>query len=98
MFAGIVTFLLKTGAGPEFTMAIEMNVIPLLCTHKGFLDQIALDASDGKLGFGISFWDSKENAEAHQRSGFGDVMNVLKSLVAIAFWWGWGESNSRHAV
>ena len=82
MFARIVTMPLKAGATSEFAKAVEKGVIPLLRTHKGFLDQISLVTSDGKTGFGISFWDSKENAEAYSRSGFGDVMKALDPAVA----------------
>jgi len=82
MFARIVTMPLKAGAGSEFAKAIEKGVIPLLRIHKGFLDEIALVTSDGKTGFGISFWDSKESAEAYSRSGFGEVMKALDPAVS----------------
>lgn len=81
MFARIVTMPLK-GSRSEYANATEKGVIPLLRTHKGFVDQIALVSSDGKTGFGISFWDSKESAEAYSRSGFSDVMKALDSVVA----------------
>ncbi|MBZ5661975.1 MAG: antibiotic biosynthesis monooxygenase [Acidobacteriia bacterium] len=81
MVARIVTIPLRPGSRPEFAKAIE-KVIPLLRTHKGFLDEIALVTSDGKIGFGISFWDSKESAEAYNRSGYSDVMKALGPVVA----------------
>jgi heme-degrading monooxygenase HmoA len=80
MIARIVTIPLKAGTSSEFAKAIEKGVIPLLRTHKGFLDEIALVTSDGKTGFGISFWDSKESAEAYNRSGFSEVMKALDSV------------------
>lgn len=82
MFARIVTMPLKPGSTSEFAKAIEKGVIPLLRRHKGFLDEIALVTDDGKIGFGISFWDSKESAETYNRSGFGDVMKVLEKVTA----------------
>ena len=82
MFARIVTMPLKAGATSEFAKAIEKGVIPLLRTHKGFVDQITLVTSDGKTSFGISFWDTKESAEAYSRFGFSDVMKALDPVVA----------------
>ena len=82
MFARIVTMPLKPGARSEFAKAIEKGAIPLLRTHRGFLDEIALVSPDGKTGYGISFWDSKENAEAYDRSGFNAVMKALDAVAA----------------
>jgi len=82
MFARLVTIPLKADSRSEFAKAIEKGVIPLLRTHKGFLDEIALVSSDGKTSFGISFWDSKESAEAYNRSGFSEVMKALEPVVA----------------
>lgn len=82
MFARIVKMPLKVGSRTEFAKAIEKSVIPLLRKHKGFLDEIALVTADGKMSFGISFWDNKENAEAYSRSGFSDVMKALDPVVA----------------
>lgn len=80
MFARIVTMPLKAGSTSEFTRAIEKDVIPLLRKHKGFLDEIALVTSDGKTGIGISFWDSKENAEAYNRTGYAEVLKALDKV------------------
>ena len=81
MFARIVSMPLKPGSTAEYAKAIENGVIPLLRTHKGFLDEIALVSSDGNTGFGISFWDSKESADAYSRSGYGEVMKALDNVI-----------------
>ena len=81
MFARIVSMPLKAGTASEFARAIDV-VIPLLRKHTGFLDEIALVTPDGKSGFGISFWDSKESAEAYSRSGFEEVMKALEKVTA----------------
>lgn len=82
MFARIVTMPLKADGTSEFANVIEKDVIPQLRAHKGFLDEIALVTSDGKVGFGISFWDSKESAEAYNRSGYGEVMKTLERVIS----------------
>jgi heme-degrading monooxygenase HmoA len=82
MFARIVTIPLKTGSKSEYAKAIEKSVVPLLRSHKGFLDHVGLVSSDDKTSFGISFWDSKESAEAYSRSGFSEVMKALEPVAA----------------
>jgi heme-degrading monooxygenase HmoA len=82
MFARVVTIPLKDGSKSEYAKVIEKDIIPLLRNHKGFLDEIALVSSDGKTAFGISFWDSKESAEAYHLSGFTQVMKPLDSVIA----------------
>lgn len=82
MFARIVTFPLKPNTSAQFSKTVENTVIPMLRTHKGFLDQIALVTPDGKTSYGISFWDTKEHAEAYQRSGYAEVMKALDSFIS----------------
>jgi hypothetical protein len=81
MIARIVTISLRPGGRAEFAKAIDKRVIPPLHTHKGFLDEIALVTSDCKIGFGISFWDGEEGAEAYNRSGYSEVIKALEPVV-----------------
>lgn len=82
MYARIVTMNLKPGSATQFGKAVEQGAIPLLRKYKGFVDQISMLAPDGKTGYGISFWDSKEHAEAYERVGFADVMKSLDAVLA----------------
>lgn len=81
MFARLVTMPLKADSS-SVAKAHEKDVIPLLRTHKGFLDEIVLVTSDGQTAFGISFWDSKESAEAYHRSSYSKVMKALEAVLA----------------
>ncbi len=81
MFVRMVTLPLKPGSASEFSKVIENKVIPLLRRHKGFLDEIALVAEDGKSCVGMSLWDSKESAEAYSRSSYGEVLKALEKVV-----------------
>jgi hypothetical protein len=82
MFARIVTFPLKPESTAKLTDTVEKSVVPMLRTHKGFVDQITLVTSDGKTSYGISFWDNKEHAEAYNRSGFPDVLKALDPVLS----------------
>lgn len=91
MFVRIVTSPLKPGHTSEYAKAIEHRIIPLLRQHKGFLDEIALVSEGGKTALGISFWDTKENAEAYSRSGYAGVMKALEKATT-----GPGELKTYH--
>lgn len=83
MFVRIVTVPLKPHTKTEFARAIENSIIPLLRKQKGFLDEIAFVAPDGMMGVGISFWDSKEAAEAYERSAvYTQVVSALEYVTA----------------
>ncbi len=81
MFARMVTIPLKPGRALEYAKIVEKDAIPLLRRHKGFMDEINLVTADGKTGFGISFWDSKETVEAFTRSGSSEVLKTLDAVV-----------------
>ncbi len=81
MFARLVTIPLKPGRTSEYAKIVEKDGIPLLRKHKGFVDQINLVTADGKTGFGISMWDSKESVEAFTRSGSSEVLKTLDAVV-----------------
>lgn len=82
MFARVVTIPLKAGTKSEYAKVLEKSIIPLLRSHKGFLDHIGLVSSDGTTSIGISLWDSSESAEAYSRSGFSEVMKALEPVAA----------------
>ncbi len=82
MFARFVTIPLKPGRTLEYAKVVEKDAIPLLRKHKGFVDEINLATADGKTGFGISFWDSKESVEAFTRSGSSEVLKTLDAVAA----------------
>ena len=82
MFARIVSVPLKPGKTLEYAKAVEKGAIPLIRTHKGFVDEINLVTADGKTGFGISFWENKESAEAYSRSGSSEVLKTVDAVAA----------------
>jgi hypothetical protein len=79
MFARKVTMRLK-GSIPEFTQALEREVIPLLRKQKGFLDEITFVAPGGKGAFGISLWERAENAENYNRENYAEVAKALAKV------------------
>jgi hypothetical protein len=80
MFARKVSMHLK-GSVPEFTRALEREVIPLLRKQKGFQDEITFVAPGGKEAFGISLWDRAEKAETYNRETYAEVAKAMAKVI-----------------
>jgi heme-degrading monooxygenase HmoA len=81
MFARTVSLNLKTNSAAEFTKTLESQIIPLLRKQKGFQDEITLVNTDGKQAVAISFWDTKESADAYDRGTYREVLTALAKAV-----------------
>jgi heme-degrading monooxygenase HmoA len=72
---------LKANSAAELTRTIEEEVIPLLSAQKGFRDEITFIAPERSEAVGISFWDTKEDAEAYNSAGYPEVLKALSKVV-----------------
>ena len=81
MFTRHVVMQLKPKTAPEFTRLIEKEVIPMLRKQKGFLDEIVFISPDLTEAVGNSFWETKEDAENYNRTGYPMVMKSLETVV-----------------
>jgi heme-degrading monooxygenase HmoA len=81
MFARRVYLHLKPNSVAELTKRLETEIIPLLRKQTGFKDEITFVSQNGKEAFGISLWDSAENAEAYTRGAFSEVTKALVTVV-----------------
>ena len=81
MFTRHVILELKPNTAAEFTDIVESKIIPLLRKQKGFRDEITFVAPDRSEAIAISFWDTKEAAEAYNLTGYPEVLKTLTNLV-----------------
>src|SRR4030095_4914086 len=81
MYARRVSLKLKPNSTVEFTQRLEKQVIPMLRTHSGFKDEIAFVAPGGTEAFGVSLWDTKQNADDYNRGGYAEVTKILEKLI-----------------
>ena len=81
MFTRHVTLELKTNSASEFARAMENEIIPLLRKQKGFRDEITLVAGERREAVAISFWETKENAEAYNRTAYPEILKTLAKVV-----------------
>jgi hypothetical protein len=72
---------LKSNSVAEFTRTLEKEIIPLLRKQKGFQDEITFVGSTGTEAFGISLWDTAENAEAYNRGTYPEVTKMLAKVI-----------------
>ena len=81
MFTRIVTIKLKASSMPEFTRLNQSNILPLLRKQNGFRDELTFIAPERSEALAISLWDTKENAEAYNRTGYSEVLKTLSNVV-----------------
>ena len=81
MFARRVDMHLKSNSVVEFTQRLEKDILPLLRKQKGFQDGITFVDQGGREAFGISLWDTAENAEAYNRGTYPEVTKFLATVV-----------------
>jgi heme-degrading monooxygenase HmoA len=82
MFARHVTVKLKPGTVAEFTTVMDSEILPWLRKQKGFLDAITLAVPSGREVVSISFWDQEENAQDYNSTGYPEVLEILKKILA----------------
>ena len=81
MFTRHVIMQLKPNTAAEFTDVVESKIIPLLRKQKGFRDEITFVAPDRSEAIAISFWDTKDAAEAYNLTGYPEVLKNVANLV-----------------
>jgi len=81
MIARNVAMRLKANSVAEFTQSLEKEIIPLLRKQKGFQDEITFIVPGRPEAVGISFWDTKEDAEAYSRGSYPEVLKTLAKVL-----------------
>ena len=82
MFTRIVELTTKPGKNKQVPDTINEKVLPILKKQKGFVDETVLvsDKDDNRV-LGLSFWNTKEDAEQYHRAGYPKVQEMLRPLL-----------------
>jgi len=72
---------LKPNSAAEFAGVIENEILPLLRKQQGFRDEITFVAPERSEAVAISFWETKENAEAYNRTGYPEILKTLAKVI-----------------
>jgi heme-degrading monooxygenase HmoA len=84
MFTRIVELTTKPGKNRELSDTINDKVLPILKKQKGFVDETVLvaDKEDNRV-LGLSFWNTKEDAEQYHREQYPKVRETLQHLLEV---------------
>jgi heme-degrading monooxygenase HmoA len=82
MFTRIVELTTKPGKNKQLSEAINDKVLPILKKQKGFVDETVLisDKDDNRV-LGLSFWNTKEDAEQYHRAEYPTVQESLRPFL-----------------
>ncbi len=80
MFARNISLRLKSNTLPIFTKTLEEQILPMLRKQPGFRDEIVLESEDTHVT-AISLWDSREHADAYEKSAYPQVLRSLEKLL-----------------
>ena len=81
MFGRQVTMKLKPNSAAELTRIAENEIIPILRRQKGFRDETTFIAPERSEAIASSFWDTKEDAETYNRTGYPEVLKTLSNVI-----------------
>ncbi len=81
MFTRNVTMKLKANTAPEFNRLIENEILPLLRKQPGFRDEITFVAPERLEAVAISFWETKENCENYNRTGYLELLKIVAKVI-----------------
>jgi len=82
MFTRVVEFTSKSGKAKELSDTINEKAVPILKKQLGFVDETVLvsDTESSRV-LGISFWNSKEDAERYHQEQYPKIHDMLKHLL-----------------
>ncbi len=82
MFARKAFFRLKSiSVSPEFKWTFDNEVLPLLCSQRGFIGELML-ANPGSLErITTSLWESPEDAAVYDRNVYPQVLKILSKTI-----------------
>ena len=81
MFVLVATTHVKPNAGDAFAQAFEQTLLPSLRAQPGFKDEMLFVAPGGPDVVAVTFWQSRETAEAFQRVAWTSFLNGLASVI-----------------
>lgn len=82
MFARTVEINAKTGKARELIRTVNDQVLALLKSQAGFVDEITLISQDNPdRVLAVSFWKTREDAEKYNRETFPKVNDIIRSVI-----------------
>ncbi len=80
MFVLAASAQVKPNAGPAFARLFREELVPSLHSQRGFRDEMLFVVPGGPEVMFISFWNSREDADAFERAAWPRVVQALADL------------------
>ena len=82
MFTRVVELTTKPGKHKQLSDTINEKVLPILKKQEGFVDETVLvsDKDDNRV-LGLSFWNTREDAEQYHRAEYQKVHEMVRHLL-----------------
>ena len=81
MFGRQVTMKLKPNSTSELTRIADNEIIPILRKQKGFRDETTFIAPERSEAIANSFWDTRDDADAYNRTAYPEVLKTLSKVI-----------------
>lgn len=81
MYIRKLTMKLKANFAQEFARVEEEQILPVLRKQNGFREQFTLIAPERTDVVAITFWDTKEDAEAYNRAEYPEILKILAKVI-----------------
>jgi heme-degrading monooxygenase HmoA len=84
MITRVVEIKTKPGQAKQLCRTLHEQVLAILQTHKGFIDEIVLIAEhDADMVIAMSFWKTKADAEDFHEKHFKAINQMIQHLVHV---------------
>ena len=82
MFTRVVELTSKSDKAKDLSKMIDEKILPILEKQTGFVDETVLVSdTESTRVLGLSFWNSREDAERYHREQFPKIQEMLKPLL-----------------
>jgi heme-degrading monooxygenase HmoA len=82
MYTRVVEITAKSGKSKELSNTLDEKVVPILKKQRGFVDETVLVSdTDPTRVLGLSFWNSKEDAERYHQEQYPKIHEMLRPLI-----------------
>ncbi len=84
MYTRVVELTSKSGKSKELSDTLNEKIVPILKKQRGFVDETVLvsDTESSRV-LGLSFWNSKEDAERYHQEQYPKIHEMLKHLLEV---------------
>lgn len=81
MYMLLIEGKIKRGKKEEFLKVWNSQILPLLKSQSGFVDEVLLFEQGNEAPTGLSFWKTREEAERYRDNNFSKAKSSVSHLI-----------------